>query len=236
MRWFPRIVIVLSVVATFSSAQSSDHLLQLQIAEYNTLTTRNTYLLTMQYSLLPVLLLYVPMLLALRHWTENMIIREVLIWGGFAGALVLAHLWAEDLYQQFNNVRYLETELRPQIAQSAGLPHFWCYEPYLSAQRGTAIQWWEWGVPVTAAIVFVIILLYKRAESGQSASESVKKFSVDREQRAVVLPLRWLELTTARVVNYGGIVTGLYLMYQLVVKVYLAVHVRLAMTSGGSCH
>jgi hypothetical protein len=33
--------------------------------------------------------------------------RELVMRGGFAGILMMAHLWAEDQFQQFNNIRYL---------------------------------------------------------------------------------------------------------------------------------
>ena len=91
--------------------------LQLHMAEYNALTTRNTYLITLQYSLLPALLIYAPLVTALRHRMTDPIRRELMMWGGLAGALFLGHLWAEDLWQQFNNIRYLETQVRPAITE-----------------------------------------------------------------------------------------------------------------------
>jgi hypothetical protein len=56
----PRIIqfaVLANVTIALISAQASpSDLLQLHIAEYNALTTRNTYLMTLQFSLLPVIL------------------------------------------------------------------------------------------------------------------------------------------------------------------------------------
>ncbi len=218
---------LLTVAAVALAAQlpqvnsGSSNLLQVYLSEYNTLTTRNTYLITLQYSLLPVLLIYVPLIAELRKRAMNPAKRELLTWGGFAGALVLAHLWAEDLWQQFNNIHYLETRLRPAVA--ALIPNqFWCYEPFLRNQRGTAFQWGEWGVPVTALIIFIILILDKQYEKRQAvSSESNMRIGWRRS-------LPW-------VFEVSGYVLCAYLIIALFFKIGATAELRLTMVSSIVC-
>jgi hypothetical protein len=215
--WFSAFSLAVSLSG--QTVQSS-YLIQLQIAEYNALTTRNTYLITLQYSLLPVLLIYVPLLIALRHQFKTPIKRTILLWGGFAGALLLAHLWAEDLWQQFNNIRYIEDKLRPEVTVMVGNPGIWCYEPFLNHQRGDSFQWWEWATPVVAAAVFILLVVYRRLER------------VNPE--VVQISPRWYRCL-AQTLEAGAYVICSYLVVALFFRVYQAMHLRFTMIAKNVC-
>jgi hypothetical protein len=114
-------------------------LIQLHIAEYQALTMRNTYWITMQYFLWPILIgliglvtqLHNPFDPALRIWGIAIVI-EVVVVAYYAATL-----------EQYSNVRYIETELKPSISVLVGPESFWGYEPYLKASRPFPAWLWE---------------------------------------------------------------------------------------------
>lgn len=122
-----------------SLLRDTSFLIQLHIAEYQTLTTRNTYWITLQYALWPLLLLILGFLAQVR----NTFSPQAFVWSAaFAiNIIVLAHYSA--LYEQYNNIRYIERELRPLLEDLVGKHPFWKYEPYVNDHRGLHPVWWE---------------------------------------------------------------------------------------------
>jgi len=229
MRAIP-LAVLAAIAGTRLWAQTQPpDLLQLHIAEYNALTTRDTYLITLQYSLMPVFLIYVPLLFALRHRMKDKIRRELVMWGGFAGVLMIGHLWAEDMWQQFNNVKYIENQLRGDISSITHTSNFWCYEHVLAVQRGTSLLWWEWGVPVIALIFLILIVVYKQVEDRQPIGNK----SGDEDHVSMLSPL-WIKRST-RILNWSGHIVCFYLVGALFVKVFMIMHLRLTMVGPNGC-
>jgi hypothetical protein len=100
--------------------------LQLYIAEYQVLSARSTNWTTLQYGLMPLMAAALALLIANWHrfssgfgtWAAAILYQAVMV----AHLLVLCML--------FNNVKYIECELRPAIEHLVG-PGFWRYEHYM---------------------------------------------------------------------------------------------------------
>jgi len=140
--------------------------------------------------------------------------------------VVLAHLWAEDLWQQFNNVRYAETQLRIQIQGLFNSNGFWCYESYLHQQRGASFQWWEWGVPLLALVVLVVLIIDRQVEKQYPAR------SADADG-GVTLAGWTKNLRFA--IEWSGYLVCTFLVITLFFKVSQAVQLRLAMVGDNTC-
>jgi hypothetical protein len=116
--------------------------LYVHLAEYNALTTRNTYWITLQYAVWPILLIY--WTLIANVWST--VPHPWLVWG--SGIITQAAVlnWCEAGYEIYNNVAYMEKSLRHKIEPLLpGKCNFWGYEPYLLKLRGTAPIWYEYG-------------------------------------------------------------------------------------------
>jgi hypothetical protein len=103
------------------------------LAEYSALTTRDTYWITLCNALWPLTVLALAMIgqapvhtlleYQLRTWFAVAIVQVVVVsfFGITAGA--------------YNNVRYLECELRPRVLKITTDTTVWAYETYLARQR-----------------------------------------------------------------------------------------------------
>ena len=124
-----------------TSDQRLQALLQLYIAEYQALTTRNTYWITLQYALWPILILS----LALLAQVPSLLPKQVLAWSAAVIVQVIVVAYYGAAYETYNNVRYIEHELRPLVRAIVGGSPFWNYERYLKQRRALAPAWWEYG-------------------------------------------------------------------------------------------
>jgi hypothetical protein len=209
------LLFLVGIAATILRGQTAaTNLLQLHIAEYNAITMRSTYMITLQYSLLPVFLIYVPVVFEFRRRMKDRIRRELTLWGGYAGILIFGHVWAENLWQQYNNIRYIETELRNDIEPLTSGSRFWCYEPFLAGQRGSGILWWEWVVPILSLVVFILIVVYNYIE--------------DRQLNLWIGP-------TAKAVKYTGIILCVLLLCALFIKIFNTMELRVHMITSQVC-
>lgn len=82
--------------------------LQVHIAEYNAITTRNTYLMTMEYSLLGALLVYLPIAATVLRRTKD----DRFIWFALMGLMLFGIWWSDISREMMNNTLYLEKTLR----------------------------------------------------------------------------------------------------------------------------
>ncbi len=114
------------------SGSDSGPSLDLHIAEYEALMTRNTYLVTLQFSLWPILLLFFTLLAQI--W--NSIDHGILIWSTGVALQLIGAAWVQLIWEQLNNIQYLESKVRPLIAASMHGSRFWQYESYLAYYRG----------------------------------------------------------------------------------------------------
>jgi hypothetical protein len=133
---------------------SDNTLIQLHLAEYQALTTRASYWIVLQFSLLPAGPVYI--VLAYQAWQSGSIkIKEIVVWSTLAVLQLMAMLWSNTILEQFAIVKYIECYLRPQIGK--GL--FWGYEPYLVKHRPIKSTWGNYSIPTLGLIVLVIILI-----------------------------------------------------------------------------
>jgi len=129
--------------------------LQVHLAEYAALTSRNTNWITLQYAMWPILLVYYGLVAGV--WTT--LPHELLIWAsGVVTQLAVLH-WCESGYEVYNNVAYMERQLRLKIAELLPGRDFWGYEPHLKVQRGSAPIWYEY-VPLLGILVGLVIAVY----------------------------------------------------------------------------
>ena len=130
-----------------STPELRNALLNLYGAEYQALTTRNTYWLTLQYALWPILLLALGLIAQMQKDLGAR--RTVLFAAWMIQTIVLAYYSAT--LEQYTNVNYIERELRPTIGKLINDSSFWRYERYLKEHRGLHPTWWE-GLPVLLSV------------------------------------------------------------------------------------
>ena len=134
-----------------ASPEGVPALLQVHLAEYQALTTRNTYWMTLQYALFPILLLFLAIVAQMWGTFDH----KLLVWVSVCAidAIFFSHYQAG--WESYNNVLYLETRLRPEILELLGNGELLGYEDFLKAQRGPVV-WWE--VPAAAASVALLAI------------------------------------------------------------------------------
>jgi len=131
--------------------------LQLHIAEYQTLTSRNTYYIYIASSIWPMLILLFVLVVPLWNTATSMYI----LWFMSIATEFVLFMWAENSYLQYENIYYIEYKLRPLIARQLPKEQFWMYEGYLADKRKKDIQWWE-AYPAWASLgVFVSMSCYR---------------------------------------------------------------------------
>lgn len=129
-------------------------LLQAHIAEFETITARNTHWLTLQYALLPILGAAFAVLAQMwNQFDQDPAIstqaHRIIIWLAivFVNVTIIAH--TEVGWESYNNVVYLENCLREEIvalvpgSDPARVGKVLGYEKYLRDQRGKGPKWWE---------------------------------------------------------------------------------------------
>lgn len=136
-------------------------LMQLYLAEYQALTTRASYWIVLQFSLLPA----VPVYIVLGYQASSSIkTKEIVIWATLAVLHLLAILWANTMLEQFSIVKYIECYLRPQIRKGLATDRFWIYEPYLIKHRPIKPKWGNYSIPALGLIVLAIIIAVRFPE------------------------------------------------------------------------
>src|SRR5947209_15880088 len=80
---------------------------QAHLNEYQALTMRNTYWITLQFACWPILLLYVA--LVAQVW--NVLNKSLLIWGSGVIVQVVILTWYQCGHEMYNNVVYMESQL-----------------------------------------------------------------------------------------------------------------------------
>ena len=142
-------------------------LLQVYLAEYHALTMRNTYWITLQYALLPILGAALAVLAQMwgqfdKSPASSTPAHRVMIWVAMVIINVVIFAHAAVGWESYNNVVYLENHLRPRIvallrsiddaSKNAALG----YEKYQKKRRGKGVKSWE----LLGAIVSVALLAW----------------------------------------------------------------------------
>lgn len=102
-------------------------IVQLHIAEYQALTNRNTYLVTLHYALGPIVV--GAFILLSETWPHMP--HGLVIWAAalvYQGVMIV---FLGILYDLFNNIRYMETELGPKVRTLLQHWEVWRYERYM---------------------------------------------------------------------------------------------------------
>ncbi|HEY1525731.1 MAG TPA: hypothetical protein VGH51_05790 [Candidatus Angelobacter sp.] len=151
-----------SVAKQVHEAPDKNALVNLHVAEYEALMTRNTYWLTIQFSTAPAIAIYFTLLAT--AWSTIGIVQPVraialqksILWIGILGAELFVIAGYMCLYEIYNNVRYVESHLRPVIEALMPGCDFWMYEKFLAKHRGfgaLANEWWAIGLTLGAFVV-----------------------------------------------------------------------------------
>lgn len=132
-----------------------EYLLQLHLYEYQALTNRCTYLITMQYALWPTLFISLSLLAPL--WDSHS--HSFLLWAGLFFAQLVSLGWYFTGCEIYITVDYLERGLKPQLEQMTSGERFWGWEPWLARIRGSGVQWWECWVTCFVSVLFCLLVL-----------------------------------------------------------------------------
>ena len=150
---------------TITPAEASDNteiqkigLINLYIAEYQSLTTRQSYWMILHVSLVPVIPVYLT--LAAQLW-ERIGSTKIIAWGTFGGLQLIGYLWAHVMVEYYTTVRYLECVLRPPVKRTIEAELFWGYEPHLSAHRSTSALSWELFFPILGSVIMATISIFR---------------------------------------------------------------------------
>jgi hypothetical protein len=128
----------------------------LHVAEYNAVTTRITYWLTLQIAIWSAVFVVAGLGATLlgRFSTH----RTLLLCGTFGIAQMLVLIWYNVTNELFQAARFLRHDLKPEVRDSLQLSSsaFWMYEDLTARHRGFA-PIWEWGPAGVAAASLIIL-------------------------------------------------------------------------------
>jgi hypothetical protein len=175
---------------------------QLHVAEYQALTTRSSYWIILQASLLPAVPIYLA--LAVQVWSANVMRKEIVVWGALAGLQLIAILWANVLAENYAAVNYIERYLHPLAEDTVGPALFWGYEPYLTLHRPTKRYLGELFIPALGVLV-LLATCYVRFSAhtrwdvcGSIVNAVLLYFLVRKSLKAVKIIREWSEFDTDR--------------------------------------
>ena len=131
-------------------------LVQIHTSEYQALTTRATYFISIMASISPVCVVYlglaaqavkspnmsftqsVAYLLASRDW-----VRAAFVWGNFAVLQVMVIVYTDLMLEVYGITLYLETRLKPLLWVGSD---FWLYEKFQAQKQKKLSTHGEWVV------------------------------------------------------------------------------------------
>ena len=142
----------------------SGTLIQLHIAEYNALTTRASYWMVMQFSLLAAGPAMGVLAYYLYQVTGSMRTKVLILWMTLAVLQLVAMLWANMMLEQFALVKYIECYLAPQIRKTIASESFWLYETYLLKNRPLNPALGNYSMAGAALAAIAILFLVRVAE------------------------------------------------------------------------
>jgi hypothetical protein len=119
---------MMSQLSETGEQRGAEHeaIMQLHLAEYQALTTRITYWITLQYST-PAITGGALLLLA---GTRGLFPPVFSIWAATIIIEVGIGAYFYTIYEMMNNAKYIECELKPKILTSTSRDSFWSYERY----------------------------------------------------------------------------------------------------------
>ncbi len=113
-------------------------LIHLHIAEYTAITNRNTYYMSVAFAFWPALIVYLT-LIAYLILLKPGLSKSLSVSLTAIGSHLIVCGWYFCMVEQYKNVRYIETKLKPRLSQLLQTSEFWWYE--LERHSFTDIQW-----------------------------------------------------------------------------------------------
>jgi hypothetical protein len=115
-----------------------DRLIDLHIAEFAALTTRNTYLTNIAFTFFPGLIFYLTLVSIVGKGQSAGLMAGLAAFG--SGVLALG--WHHCIWEGYQNIRYAETILKPAVrelvqAKPERLRKVWNFEPWQDRFKGT---------------------------------------------------------------------------------------------------
>jgi hypothetical protein len=157
-----------SVAKQSGETAGTGDLVNAHIAEYEALMSRNTYWITIQFSTAPAIALYFTLLatawnaISYFHVVEAIALKKLVLWIGILGAECFVVAGYMCLYEIYNNVRYVESCLRPELDKLLANHNYWMYEKYLAKNRGIGALANEWWAVVFTCVALGAITFYVR--------------------------------------------------------------------------
>ncbi len=141
-------------------------LLQVHLAEYNALTTRATYWLTLQFAIWPI----VVGLWGLLALIWGKLPDAIVLWCGVCLSQAFGLMWYGMIIEIYRAARYIERDLRPMVKVAIGdCPGFWTYEQRNREDRGELLPLvWEWPIAIGAIIIVGSITVLRFPSWGAS--------------------------------------------------------------------
>jgi hypothetical protein len=149
------------------NGQTVKMLIQLHIAEYNMLTLRHTYFMTLQYGLISVFMIFLTLIASVWDKYDHII----LIWVGFSMAQLFAVILTTNIFEINNIILYIERDLKKLICfnineniqsiPSITRADFLKYEQYQTISRSSFLsRYLECILMAFIIIVFLLIILF----------------------------------------------------------------------------
>jgi hypothetical protein len=129
--------------------------LQIHVAEYQCLTSRCNYWISIQFALLPLFLVIVG--IVAQMWSSSLN-HALLLWGGMGTVQLIVMTWLQTGLEIYNAVFYIECELRPLVGKPAATnQRLWGYEGFLARQRSSGPRWEEYTMALGSLAGFLIV-------------------------------------------------------------------------------
>ncbi len=135
-------------------------LLQLHIAEYTALTTRNNNWVAIQVGIWTLIILYITA--AVAAWTYFAQLKldysSYIVWGsGIVIQLAMAVLYF-TVGEIYINVYYIQSKLRPILRNLVAGEPFWGYEEFLAKTSNRNVMDWTATAAVLAALIATALI------------------------------------------------------------------------------
>jgi hypothetical protein len=150
-------------------------LIQLHAAEYQALTARATYFITIMAGIWPLMILYLAVVAQVvkssnASFSESLkvilstptFVRAAFVWGNLFVLQLMLLIYSQFLLEQYGIVLYLETGIRPLLRRLVGDAQFWRYEEFQKQLSRKISTYWEPTCPVAVGIVLLVILWFLR--------------------------------------------------------------------------
>jgi hypothetical protein len=133
-------------------------LLQVHLAEYQALTNRCSYWITVQVALLPLFLIVIG--IVCQVW-GGPIDKRLLTLGSTAIVQLIIMGYLHISLEIYQAVCYMECELRPLLRATVnGSNKFWHYEAFLAQRRRKGPIWEEYILPLCDLIGIIFLTVY----------------------------------------------------------------------------